>query len=191
MAFALLGLLPDWKYSLGAAFTIDALFAFRAFRNTPDIKIRGKIYAAQRSDRLAKTVPNNSDSDHDPISDSYTGSSTANQTWWMAIAAYAICMFVVYDDFVAHRIHFVWIPAAVIFICVPLFAGYWDASWGYRVARDQRIQLAILTITTAGIFAALYSLGFYGGKRWPRRPKRSMEYRIHPRHWERDNGDNP
>ncbi|WP_163762373.1 hypothetical protein [Mycolicibacter algericus] len=44
---------------------------------------------------------------------------------------------------------------------------------------------------TAGIFAALYFPGFHAGKRWPRRPKRSMEYRIHPRHWKQDNGDSP
>jgi hypothetical protein len=191
MTFTLLGLLPDWKYGLGAAFAIAALFAFRAFRNTPYIKVRGKIYAAQRSDRLAETVPDNSDSGHDSIPDSYTGSSTANETWWMTIVAYAICMFVIYGDFIAHHIHFAGIPAVIIFMYVPLYFGYWDACWGYPIARGQLLQLAILTVMTAGIFGALYFPGFYAGRRWPRRLKRSMEYRIHPRHWERDNGDSP
>lgn len=191
MVFAFLGLLPDWRYSLEAAFAVGALFFLLALRDTPYIKVRGKVYAWWRSDRLAESDEQNEEPGHDPIPDSYTGSSTANQTWWMTIGAYAICMFVIYDDFVAHNIHFAGVPAAIIFIYVPLYFGYWDASWDYPIARGQLAQLATLTIMTAGIFAALYFPGFHAGKRWPRRPKRSMEYRIHPRHWKQDNGDSP
>ncbi|ORW69337.1 hypothetical protein AWC24_06210 [Mycolicibacter senuensis] len=100
-------------------------------------------------------------------------------------------MLVIYGDFVHHQMNIGAILATTICVYFPLFAGYWDASWNYPVARGHRLQLTILTIMTAGIFAALYFPGFYLGKRWPRRPKRSMEYRIHPRHWELDDGDLP
>ena len=63
---------------------------------------------------------------------------------------------------------------------VPLLIGHQDASWGYRFARGQLAQFAAAGVVTFGSFAALYSCGYAAGKRWPLRPKGSMEYRAHP-----------
>lgn len=191
LAFVFLGMLPDWKRGLTAALGFGGLMTFGAFIHTPYVKFRQNIYAWRRSDRLAESDGQRTVPDHDPVPDSYTGSSTANQTWWMMIAGYPICMFVIYSDFVAHHIQFAGIPAAIIFAYSPIVAGYWDSSWAYPIARGQRLQLVILIIMTAGIFAGLYFLGFYAGKRWPRRPKGSMEYRINARHWEQHDTDTP
>jgi hypothetical protein len=186
-----LGLLPDWKRGIATALVFGGLMIFGASIHTPYVKFRGKIYAVQRSDRQAESTTEDPDPEHDPIPDSYNGSSSANQTWWMMIVGYLICMVLIYDDFIAHHIHFTGISAAIICVYLSIFVGYWDASWNYPIARSQRLQLTILTIMTAGFFAALYFLGFYAGKRWPRRPKRSMEYQIHPRHREQHDTDSP
>lgn len=95
-------------------------------------------------------------------------------------------MTLIYGDFIAHNVNFVGVPATIVILYTPLYAGYWDASWDYPVARGQQNQFAMLTLMTAGIFAALYFPAFYAGQRWPWRPKRSMEYRAHPRHRRED-----
>ena len=95
-------------------------------------------------------------------------------------------MTLIYGDFIAHNVNFVGVPATIVILYTPLYAGYWDASWNYPVARGQQNQFVMLTLMTVGIFRALYLATYQAGKRWPWRPKRSMEYRAHPRHRRED-----
>ncbi|MEB3069325.1 hypothetical protein [[Mycobacterium] vasticus] len=183
-SFMFVGMLPDWKYGIEAAVACGILFASMAFAYTPFLKVRGRIYAAQWRHRQAESVEDDSGPDRDRIPDSYTGFSPAAQSWWMLTVVCLVCLIVIYADFVAHNnhVHLFGIPATIVVVYVPLYVGYWDASWNYPVARGQLNQFTMLSIMTAGIFAALYFATFHIGKRWPWRPKRSIEYRMHPRH---------
>jgi hypothetical protein len=67
-----------------------------------------------------------------------------------------------------------------VIVIVALLAGHQDASWGYRVARGQWVSFAVAGLATLGTLAALYCCAYAPGKRWPLRPKGSMEYRAHP-----------
>ncbi|WP_193044522.1 hypothetical protein [Mycolicibacterium baixiangningiae] len=70
--------------------------------------------------------------------------------------------------------------AGAVMVLVPLIAGHQDSSWEYRVARGQWVPFTLIAVATLGTFAALYGGGYALGRRWPLRPKRSMEYRAHP-----------
>lgn len=65
-------------------------------------------------------------------------------------------------------------------LLIALLAGHQDSSWGYQVARGQWLPFAVIGVATLGTFTALYGLAYAVGKRWPLRPRRSMEYRAHP-----------
>ena len=116
-----LATLPAWKFGIEAAVGIGFIFILRAFRNTPFIKIRGRIYAAHWRDRQAESTGDDSASDHDPIPDSYDGSSPAAQTWWMLTGVYLVCMTLIYGDFIAHNVNFVGVPATIVILYTPLY----------------------------------------------------------------------
>ena len=63
---------------------------------------------------------------------------------------------------------------------LPLLTGHQDSSWAYRVARGQLVPFTLVGVTTLGTFTALYLIAYAAGKRWPLRPKGSMEYQAHP-----------
>lgn len=184
--FWFVAMLPDWKSGLEAAVVFGMWFVGLAFLRTPFLKIRGRIYAARWRHRQAESTDDDSETGRDRIPDSYDGSAPAGQTWWWLVVGYLVCLGAILGDFVAHNIHYVGIPVAIVAVYMPLYLGYWDASWDYPVARGQQNQFAMLTLMTAGIFAALYFAAFQAGMRWPWRPKRSMEYRAHPRHRRED-----
>jgi hypothetical protein len=50
------------------------------------------------------------------------------------------------------------------------------------IARGQYVQFALVAMITVGVFTLFFYLaGFAIGRRWPMRPKRSLERAIHPR----------
>ena len=56
LGFVFLGMFPDWKRGIATALGFGGLIAFGAFIHTPYVKVRGKIYAAQRSSRPAEST---------------------------------------------------------------------------------------------------------------------------------------
>jgi hypothetical protein len=182
-----LACLPYWKLSIGAALLTVAFMTAAAYMSTPYIKIRGKIYAFHVRDSLpdpspnGATAPGTEDRDHDPAPDSYSGSVTAQKFWWLLIVTTAICVGCVLVP-AADKPWWLAPGAAAMPVLAALGLGHQDASWGYSVARGQRLQFGVIAAVTAGVFAVVY-LGAYGaGKRWPLRRKDSLEYRAHPRH---------
>jgi hypothetical protein len=186
-----LGCLPYWKYSIGASLAVVAFMTASAYMYTPYIKIRGKNYAFHVQDSLPDPSPDRTpaagvdDPHYDPAPDAYSGTVTARKFWWLLIVSVVICVgcIIVPDP------HKPWLMAPVAVAALVLIEfgmGYIDASWGYPIARGQRIQFAIVTIITAGTFAVLYLLGHTAGKRWPLRRKDSFEYRAHPRFWDNE-----
>lgn len=180
--------LPYWKYSIGASLVVAAFMTASAYKNGPNIKIRGKIYAFHVRDRLPDPSPDGTPApgtdkpDYDPAPDAYGGSVTAKKFWWLVTGMMAMCA----ANIIIPDSHKPWllVPSAVAMLVVSaLGLGYADASWGYPIARSQRIQFVILAVITAAAFTVLYLAGHAAGKRWPLRRKDSFEYRAHPRHW--------
>ena len=106
--------------------------------------------------------------------------ATAQKSWWNMVAV------MVFIDFAAlvpsdHKPLWMRPAAAAILVLVAAAFGYIDASWGYAIARGQRLQFAIIAVVTAGVHTIIYLIAFRAGRRWPYRPTRSMEYRAHPR----------
>jgi hypothetical protein len=188
---ALLAPYPDWKKGVGVALFLFAAMAAAAYGYTPYIKIRGKIYALNAvdsqpdpEDKPTETALDTNDhGGTDPTPDSYSGLLTARKMWWaltalMLIAAINVRIFIESGGKD-------WAASAAVVVLMIFFAvvlGLGDASWGYGIARGQKIQFAIVTIITAGTFAIIYLAAYWIGKRKPVRRKQSMEYRAHPRH---------
>jgi hypothetical protein len=179
--------LPDWKLGIGASLFGLAWMIFTAYWLGPSIKVGGKTYAFHVVDSLPDPAPDGTprpgsdDLDYDPAPDSYGGLTTAKKSWWVMILTSAMCVLCV----IIRADDKPWWLAPVMgtfFVILSAGFGYGDASWGYPVARGQRLQFVIIAIITAGAFTVLYLAGYSAGKRWPLRRKQSMEYRAHPRH---------
>jgi hypothetical protein len=181
---------PDWKKGLGLGLFFLSAMTVVAFAYTPYIKLGGKTRALtvqdSRSDSGDTPTTTSVALERDPTPDAYSGIVSAAKMWWLLVGLLVISAGNFYA-FVAGRGE-VWVAAIgigfVVFLAV--VTGYGDASWGYAIARGQRPQFAIATVTTAGAFAVLYLFAYYTGKHMPLRRKQSMEYRAHPRHAERE-----
>jgi hypothetical protein len=175
----------DSKLRIGMSLFVAAITIFTAYMSTPFIKIRGKIYAFHISDSqpeepdVAASVSAD-EPDHDPTPDSYGGIATAQKEWWIFIIAATIFGW----NIVIFAEDKLWVSvmSAVAFVALATGFGYGDASWGYKVARGQRLQFAIIALVTVGAFPLLYLPAYYAGRHWPLRRKQAMEYRAHPRH---------
>jgi hypothetical protein len=183
---AFLMALPNWKEGIGAALFVLAAMALGAYGYTPYIKIRGKIYALNRCDRLAeqdeKPPASVAGRVHDPATESYGGIVMATNFWWVLVIPAVIFTVKLYafarsdGDILGAMIG----AGSIVFLAVIIGLG--DASWGHPIARGRRLQFGIISIITAGAFTVLYLAAYYAGKRWPLRRKQSLEYRAHPRH---------
>jgi hypothetical protein len=175
---------PDWRGGLGLAGALAAGLVIRAYMTRSYIRIRGRTYAFNLSDSEANGTEEQSPTarhrDYDPAPDSYAGFATAAKTWWLFAVVMIGCAFIVAIFVTQHEGPWYALGAAAVIVLVALLAGHQDASWGYRVARGQLVPFAVVCIATLGTFTALYALAYAAGKRWPLRPKGSMEYRAHP-----------
>ncbi|WP_019969384.1 hypothetical protein [Mycobacterium sp. 141] len=178
---------PDAKSGLLWLAFASFLMLSRAYMMTSNIKIRGKIYAFHvddsRPDPSPDGSPPSSDTpDYDPAPDSYSGFATAGKTWTLLILTMAICSLNVVIYVTDKERPLLALVLAALLVALAAGFGYGDAIWEYPIARGQHIQFFIISIITAGVFTVLYLAAYFTGKRWPRRNKRSMEYRAHPRH---------
>jgi hypothetical protein len=175
---------PDWRGGLGFAGVFAAGLTLRAYMSTSHIRIAGRTYAFNVSDSdsddAEEESPTSRDPSYDPAPDSYAGLATATKTWWLFALVLTGCAFIV-AIFVTQR-EGPWyaLGAGATIVLVAVLAGHQDASWGYRVARGQLVPFAVAGVVTLGTFTALYFLASAVAKRWPIRPKGSMEYNAHP-----------
>ncbi|AQT82542.1 hypothetical protein B1R94_03715 [Mycolicibacterium litorale] len=165
-----------------------------AYFSTPFIKLGGKVRAfhIQDSESEANQIRRRSigadaeEVNSDPHPDAYGTGVTAAKAWWLMIVAYAIGMVNIVFALADRKFDWVTVIAVLGLVLLSVGLAYGDASWGYRVARGQYVQFAIIGILTAGGFVALYLLAFAAGRRWPFRRRQSLEYRAHPRHHKKD-----
>lgn len=176
---------PQLGGGFGLAIALAAGMVIRAYMSTSHIRIRGRTYAFGVHDRLGgadiDSAPHPSgDPRLDPAPDSYGGFATAAKTWWLLAVITIACAFIVAVFLTEDEGRLYALGAAAVMVLVPLLAGHQDASWEYRVARGQWVPFAVISVATLGTFTALYAAAYAVGRRWPLRPKRSMEYRAHP-----------
>jgi hypothetical protein len=191
---AFLAFYPDSKKGLGLALFFMAVMVVAAWAYTPYIKIGGKVYALMAQDSQPDSVENSDDTaatvtatqEHDRSPDAYSGLLSAAKMWWLLIPLMIISTGNVFA-FVSGKGEW-WVAAIgiafIVFLSVAM--GFGDASWGYGLARGQRVQFVIVAIVTVGVFAAIYLTAYQAGNRMPSRRKQSMEYRAHPRHQKLD-----
>jgi hypothetical protein len=169
-------LYPDWRGGLGLAGALGGGLVLRAYMSTPYILIRGRTFAFNLSDSQSASV----DADDDPAPDSYGGLATATKAWWLMVVVVMGCAFIVWGWVSEHEGPWYAFGAATTVAIVAIGIGHQDGSWRYPVARGQLLQLTVAGIASIGVFAALYLIAYAAGRRWPLRPKRSMDYRVHP-----------
>lgn len=186
---------PDWKAGIGWALLTSFLMLWRAYFSTSNIKIGGKIYAFHvedsRPDPPPITTPRigTAEGDHDTAHDAYSGLglTTAKKMWWLMVFLMAICsvnvIAYVHDK---ERPLLAGVMTALLVVGAAGYGYAGDASWGYPIARGQYLQFIIISVITLGVFTVFYIGGYYAGKRWPWRNKRSLEYRAHPRHQKKE-----
>jgi hypothetical protein len=185
---------PDWKKGLGIALGCLAVMTVVAYANTPYIKIGGKVYALTVQD--SRSDPDDGSArgpgsalahkDRDPAPDAYSGLLTTTKMWWLLILMMLISTGNIYAFLSGEGEWWVAAIGLAFILFLSIAMGFGDASWGYGIARGQRVQFVIAAIATVGVFAALYLAAYQAGKRWPSRRKQSMEYRAHPRHQKLD-----
>lgn len=179
--------LPDVRESLTASLCILGMMTFIAYMHTPYIKLGGKIYVFPLTDiepdpeDLPELPAGNADDD-DPDPSAYGPNIPAAKLWWTLVVAMLGASILAFafitggDDWVGFGI------SVLVLVFFGLILGYGDGSWGYEVARGQRLQFSIIAAVTAGSFALLYLIAFRIARRWPIRREQSVEYRTHPRH---------
>jgi hypothetical protein len=169
---------PDWRGGLGLAGALGAGLLLRAYMSTSHIVIRGRTYAFNLAN--SRPGPMGADSKDDPASDSYGGMTTAPKTWWLIVVISIACTVVVALYLATSEGPWYPIGALVFLGVMALSIGYQDSSWEYPVARRQLVQFTAAGVASVGAFTILYLIAYAAGRRWPLRPKRSMEYRAHP-----------
>lgn len=178
---------PNCKEALLTSAFVGGCLVMIAYFKTPYIKIGGKVYALTVAD--SQPDPDVEDGhrelgvgDYDPAPDSYSGVLTPAKMWWGMIPVALMGTGSIWAS--ASGIQpwrYAVMGGGLLFVMASL-GGFGDASWGYSVARRQYLPFVLVGILTGGIFALVYLIGYYAGKRWPVRRKQSMEYRAHPRH---------
>ncbi|WP_235009789.1 hypothetical protein [Mycobacterium sp. 3519A] len=185
---------PDSRKGIGIALFFVGVMIAAAYAYTPYIKIGGKVYALTVQDSRPAPDENSAerpgsaltDQDRDPAPDAYSGLLTATKMWWLLILMMIISTGNIYA-FASGKGEW-WVAAMglVFIVFLSIAMGFGDASWGYGIARGQRVQFVIAAIVTVGVFAALYLAAYQIGRHSPLRRKRSMEFRAHPRHQKSD-----
>jgi hypothetical protein len=184
---------PNWKNGLAIAGILFAAMTIAAYAATPYVKIGGKTYALTvadcRPDQDGPTAESdgrldarNADPQPDPAPDSYAGMLTATTMWWLLVGLAVITGINAYAFLFSDGNAAVAAVGTGFLALLAIGTGYGDASWDYRIARGQYLQLGIASIITAGSFALVYLAAYCTARRCPWRRKQSMQSRAHPRH---------
>lgn len=160
---AFLAGLPDWLGGVQFAAGVVLLLTANAYLLTSYLKVGGRVVALHPRDAADADA---GASDDRPPADAYGGSLTAPKMWWMLVVGMVICAANVVGRYGASLL---WIAFAIPVLLLAIGFGYMDAAARQRFARGQLVQFAIIAVVTAGVFAALYAIGFGLSGGWNRR----------------------
>lgn len=173
---------PDWQSGTWLALLCSVVMLITAYFNSPYLKVRGKIYAIGIDDSRPDPAPDGTPASSDgpnPAAGSYGGAITGQKFWWLLVFLTGIFAFNVIGYFVDGDNPRLAVVMAVALVAVPALAGFLDASEGYSIARGQRVQFAIVSIVTVGVFPLVYFLAYRGGTRWRLRRSRASRHLRH------------
>lgn len=179
--FGSLAAYPPWTRALGACAFIAVVMIVVAYVYTPYIKMRAKIYSLGiQSPDPDDVTPGSASGQHDPAPDGYSGTLTAAKMWWILVPLMFISAGNTYAFATGDGEWWVAAIGVAFLLFLAIATGYGDASWGYPIARGQRIQFALLAVITLGTFTIVYLAAYAMARRRPVRSKHSLEYRAHP-----------
>lgn len=172
---------PDWQRAAGLSVLAVAGMIVAAYAYTPYIKIGGKIRSLGLQTPDPEDVPAEPPAEQqDPAPDAYSGVLSAPKMWWLMVPVMLISAANTYAFATGESEWWVAVIGIAVLIFLAVTVGYGDASWGYPIARGQKIQFAILAVVTLGTFTAVYLASYAMAKRRPMRSKHSLDYRAHP-----------
>jgi len=177
----------------GIAIGLFAVFAMTlpAYFSGSLIKIGGKVIAFHIRDSQP-------DADHRPeqrasggtharssgsgeLDTSYGGSVTAPKAWWLTVICVGLCSWTVVGLIDGTAKPIIAILAGGALVVMALLFGAGDSSWGFAIARGQYLQLAIITVISAGMFTIAYLVAFAICRKKPIRKAASSEANKHSR----------
>lgn len=175
----LLAFYPPWTRGLGASAFLAGVMVVIAYAYTPYIKIRGRICSLGIQTPDPEDVPRESASDQaHPAQDAYGGTLTAAKMWWILVPLMLISAVNTYAFATGEGEWWVAAIGIVFLLFLAITSGYGDASWGYPIARGQRIQFIVLVVVTLGTFTLIYLVAYGIAKRRPVRSRHSSEHRA-------------
>lgn len=178
---AFLAIPEDTPKGIGVAAFFVGVMSVAAYAYTPYIKIGGKIRAlAAQTPDPDDTSAESTTGQHDPAPDAYSGMLTAPKMWWILVLLMLISAGNTYAFATGDGEWWVAAIGIAFLVFLAVATGIGDASWGYPIARGQRIQFVILVVVTLGTFTVIYLAAYALAKRRPIRSKHSLEYRAHP-----------
>ena len=144
-----IGLPRGWRSGLGGSACVVAAVIFTAYLYTPFLNIRGKI----RTFYSDRTQP-------------YGAGVTTPKAWWQLLIAVAIFMYPVFAFVTGRGGPGQTTISAVVAIAAGISFGYRDRFLHNPIAAGQRIQFALVSLITLGVFPICYLGTFYGSQRF-------------------------
>lgn len=172
---------PDLERAVGLAALAVLGLTVAAYAYTPYIKIGGKIRSLGAQTPDPEDVPAESTAgQHDQMPDAYSGMLSAAKMWWILVPLMLISAVNTYAFAIGEGEWWVAAIGVAFLVFLAVMTGLGDASWGYPIARGQRIQFIVLAVVTLGILTVLYLVAYAIAKRRPIRSRHSLDYRANP-----------
>src|SRR5882757_6928388 len=170
---------------LAVVFVIGGLVSV-AYFTTSYIRVRGRTFADTTIGNTVEADPVEEQPGNDGRDDSYSGVYSPAKMWWGMVPVAVIMTGAVVLTISGQKPWWYSLIGVGLLALLAPTSGFGDGSWRYAIARGQWVPFALVGVVTAGAFTVLYLLGYFVGKRWPVRRRRSMEYRAHSRHQRRE-----
>ncbi|MCX8564862.1 hypothetical protein OS122_28675 [Mycolicibacterium mucogenicum] len=143
-----IGLPRGWRSGLGGSTCVVAAIVFTAYLYTPFLNIRGKIRTFY-SDRRQP----------------YGAGVTTPKAWWQLLLAVAIFMYPVFAFATGRGGPGPTTVSAGVAIAAGISFGYRDRFLHNSIAAGQRVQFALVSIITLGVFPICYLGAYYASQR--------------------------
>lgn len=143
-----IGLPRGWRSGAGGSACVIAAVIFTAYLYTPFLNIRGKVRTFY-SDGVQP----------------YGAGVTTPKAWWQLLLALTLFMYPVFAFATGRSGPSQMAISAALAIAAGASFGYRDRFLHNPIAAGQRIQFALASIITIGVFPVCYLAAYYGSQR--------------------------
>ncbi len=134
---------------------------FIAYVNTPFLQVRPRVYAFPTDDRR----PVGRDrGDREP----YGAGVTAVKSWWRAFAMLAVFACGAMTYFIREGSPWLAASSLLLIAAIALAFGHRDTVLCNSIASGQRVQFALISVVTIGVFTVLYLAAYQWAARGQR-----------------------